>query len=157
MKKIVLVIFLLLPIGIFLFLRFFGENEFSIPVYYEQGVDSPPAGCDRKYDAPYKVADKLLENIGWNRRPALIVADSTVLIKKSLNRLEEDLVSGVQVIFFTGKDDYVSSFYACDLLLEAPWKVVLIDQERRIRGYYDPQTREELDRLVVELKILLKK
>jgi len=33
----------------------------------------------------------------------------------------------------------------------------LLDDQRRIRGYYDPQSREEVDRLIVELKILLKK
>jgi hypothetical protein len=45
----------------------------------------------------------------------------------------------------------------CFLFLKKPWTTILIDREKRIRGYYAPSTREESDRLIVEMKILLKK
>ena len=156
MKKVILVIALLLPILIFIFLRFFGKNEFSIPTYYENGVDNPPAGCHRNYDAPYQVSDSLLLGIGWSKIPVLIVADSSVSVRSDLNRLDDELTGRVQTIFLTGKDENLSALYSCDLLLKDPWKIVLIDDQRRIRGYYETGTRQEMDRLAVELKILLK-
>jgi hypothetical protein len=42
-------------------------------------------------------------------------------------------------------------------LLEGPRQAVLIDSQRRIRGFYDLRNRDEVDRLRVELKILLEK
>lgn len=156
MKKSLLVIALLFPIGVFVFLRFFGKNEFAIPVYYESGVEDIPTTCNRNYESPYLVSDSLLLNFGWNGRPVLIVADTTV--QSTLMKLDEDLSSEVQTIFLSGNsDDYLNNFFTCDLLLQKPWTTVLLDEQRRIRGYYDPKTREELDRLIVELKILLKR
>ncbi len=35
-------------------------------------------------------------------------------------------------------------------------RMILIDKEKRIRGFYDGTNREEVDRLIVEMKILLK-
>jgi hypothetical protein len=157
MKKIILIICLLLPVGVFVFLRYFGKNEFSIPVYYENGVDDPPTNCNRKYDSPYQVSESALLNFGWKGKPVLIVADSSRSVQLGINRLEEGITVELQTLFLTGKDEYLDQFYSCDLLLKDPWKIVLIDEQRRIRGYYDPETREEVDRLAVELKILLKK
>jgi hypothetical protein len=157
MKKVILIIALLVPIGIFIFLKMFGKNEFSIPVYYETGVENPPANCKREYQAPYLVPAAVLNNVDWNGRPVLIVIDSSRSVQSSLTGLDEDLAAEVQTIFLSGKDEYLVELYACDLLLKEPWTTVLVDDQRRIRGYYDPETREEVDRLIVELKILLKK
>jgi hypothetical protein len=157
MKKIILVLALLLPIGVFLFLGLFGKNEFSIPVYYENGVDSPLASCNRIYEAPYQVSDSLLTSMGWKGSALLIVADSSRTVQLGLRRLNEELKSEVQTVFPVGEDEQLDQIYSCDLLLQRPWTAVLVDDQRRIRGYYDPETREEVDRLIVELKILLKK
>ena len=71
-------------------------------------------------------------------------------------RLEEGISNNIQYLFMEGHDKYLNEILTCDLLLQPPWKVVLIDDDRKIRGYYDPEDRDEMDRLVVELKILLK-
>ena len=157
MKKILLIIALLFPIGVFVFLRFFGKNEFSIPVYYEKGVDNPPTSCNRNYQVPYQVSDSLLINLGWSGRPVLIVADTSQSVQKGLMRLDEELSAEIQTIYLSGDRDYSDQVFMCDLLLQKPWTTVLLDDQRRIRGYYDPNAREEVDRLIVELKILLKK
>jgi hypothetical protein len=34
--------------------------------------------------------------------------------------------------------------------------VALVDHKNRIRGYYDGKDRDEVDRLIVEMKIILK-
>lgn len=157
MKKVILIIALLLPIGVFVFLRFFGKNEFSIPVYYENGVDSPPIGCNRDYNSSYQVSDSLLTHLGWQGSSVLIIADSSHAVQLGLKRLNEELKDEVQTIYPRREVAFLDEFYTCELLLQMPWTTVLLDDQRRIRGYYDPQSREEVDRLIVELKILLKK
>jgi hypothetical protein len=42
-------------------------------------------------------------------------------------------------------------------MVHAPRNVVLVDNKKRIRGYYAIGSREETDRLIVEMEILLKK
>ena len=155
MKKIILVIALLFPIGVIVFLRFFGKNEFTIPVYYESGVNDIPASCNRNYQSPYQVSDTLLKNFGWSGTATLIVTDTTV--QTALTRLDQEFSAEVQTIYLSGEKDDLDQFFTCDLLLQKPWTTVLLDDQRRIRGYYDPKTREEVDRLIVELKILLNK
>jgi len=157
MKKVILIIALLFPIGVFVFLRFFGKNEFTIPLYYESGVEDIPTDCKRNYQSPYQVSDSLLINFGWNGKSVLIVTDSTPSVKKGLLRLDNELSGEIQTIFITEESDYLNEILTCDLFLQKPWTTVLLDDQRRIRGYYDPASREEVDRLIVELKILLKK
>ena len=156
MKKIILIIALLSPIGVFVFLRFFGKNEFTIPVYYETGIEEIPTTCNRNYKLPYQVSDTLLRNFGWSGQPVLIVADTSSLVQTSIARLDEELSAEIQTIFLSGERDYLDDIWMCDFLLKKPWTTILLDDQRRIRGYYDPKSREELDRLIVELQILLK-
>ncbi len=157
MKKVILIIALLFPIGVFVFLRFFGKNEFTIPVYYEKGIETIPEACAKNYQAPYLVSDSLLINFGWSGRPVLIVTDTSQSVQKGLMRLDEELSTEIQTILLSGERNYLDQVFMCDLLLQKPWTTVLLDDQRRIRGYYDPKTREEVDRLIVELKILLRK
>jgi hypothetical protein len=157
MKKIVLILALLFPIGVFLFLRLFGKNEFSIPVYYEKGVENPRSSCNRNYESPYLVSDTLLTGMGWKGSALLIIADSSRPVQLALKRLNDELKDEVQSVFPIGTDEYLDEIYSCDLFLHKPWTAVLVDDQRRIRGYYDPATREEVDRLIVELTILLKR
>ena len=156
MKKTILILVLLVPAGTFLFLKFFGKNEFDIPVYYQEGVELPPADCHRAYETPYLVPAALLNNIGWHGRPLLLVTDSSSVVQKGIMSLEEGIRSVVQTIFLEGKKNDQIELVTCDLLLKSPFTVVLIDDQRRIRGYYNPEDREELDRLTVELEILIK-
>jgi hypothetical protein len=44
----------------------------------------------------------------------------------------------------------------CLLRVDEPWSVVLLDQQNKIRGFYDGSRRDEMDRLDTELSILLK-
>ena len=61
MKKLLyLFLALLFPALIFVFLKYAGKNEFNIPVYFDQGVEKVPGGCDRSYPAPY-----LLDEDNW--------------------------------------------------------------------------------------------
>ncbi len=159
-KFIYLLLALILPIGVFVFLRMFGKNEFTIPVYYEQGVSDLQPSCTFTYPVPYTIPDSIMQRIGWasDKLVVLLVADTSSVVDLGLKHLQEEFeVNDFQIIYPSGENDSWDHWYACFFFLKRPWSAVLIDSEKRIRGYYAPNSREEVDRLIVEMKILLKK
>jgi hypothetical protein len=158
MKRIILFFALIFPIGIFIFLRYFGKNEFTIPVYYSNELPDSLAGCKQFEIIPYSVPESTLNKLGWNGNPAIITNDTLTDTRKNLFKLRQDFESDkLDVIVYSTSDSIINALCRCELLLEKPWTTVLIDKERKIRGYYSPSTREEIDRLEVEIKILLNK
>ncbi len=157
MKKVVLLLLaLLVPTAIFIFLKRYGRNEFTIPVYYEQSVAEIPTACGPNYQAPYRVAEAALRSLGWQGNASLIVADTSQEVQKGLRRLREEFdEASVQFISPSMAEVELDKFYTCSVFLQKPWTAILLDDQRRIRGYYAPGTREEIDRLTVEIKILL--
>jgi hypothetical protein len=157
-KLVYLFLALLLPIGVFLFLRAFGKNEFSIPIYYETEMPEHPASCQYSYKTPYTIPDSILHKAGWNGASvALLIADTSPEIIKNIKHLDEEFESSdFQRIYPLQDTSRWNAWCDCFFFLKKPWSVVLVDSERKIRGYYAPKSREELDRLTVELKILLK-
>lgn len=153
-KFIYLFLALLLPGLIFVFLRKFGKNEFNIPVYYETGVTDAPAACGT-YPTPYRVADSILQVIQEESRPILVAADTSAEVKRNLVRLKSELNNSFSVVFPESNTRW-ASWLDCAFLLQKPWTAVLIDKQGQIRGYYSPASREEADRLLVEIRILLK-
>ncbi|HPW62475.1 MAG TPA: hypothetical protein PLJ13_09280 [Cyclobacteriaceae bacterium] len=159
-KFIYLLLALILPIGVFVFLRMFGKNEFTIPVYYEQGVSDLQPSCTFTYPVPYTIPDSIMQRIGWasDKLVVLLVADTSSVVDLGLKHLQEEFeANDFQIIYPSGENDSWDHWYACFFFLKRPWSAVLIDSEKRIRGYYAPNSREEVDRLIVEMKILLKK
>lgn len=156
-KNIYLLLALVVPTAIFVFLRQYGRNEFTIPVYYQQAAEVP-AGCSGTYPAPYTVADSVLSLAGWKVEALLIVADSSRETLRAVKKISEEFKEdSFTVIFPSGEEAQLNRIYSCQLFLQKPWTAVLLDSQRRIRGYYAPGTREETDRLAVEINILLKK
>jgi len=147
LKKIILFAALPLPVLIFIFLKLFGKNEFEVPVYWSDGVNV--AGC-KSQPAPYVLPDSALNAWGWK-------GDKATLIVLGGNDIKDNLA---RVADLFEKDDYttirVSNVPTCLLLAGDSSKVVMVDNERQIRGYYTPTNRKETDRLAVELRILLK-
>ncbi|NJM25917.1 MAG: hypothetical protein HC859_10980, partial [Bacteroidia bacterium] len=65
MKKIILVIALIMPVGIFVFLKIFGKNEFAVAPLYRSGAIDVPDGCaGTTYQVPYTLPDEALEAVG---------------------------------------------------------------------------------------------
>ena len=57
-----------------------------------------------------------------------------------------------------GSPQQIDKFFRCGLILnEADYTswIILVDSERRIRGYYDGEDDEEVERLDLEVTILL--
>jgi len=161
-KLIYLFLALLLPGLIFLFLKKFGKNEFAIPTFYQHGVDSLNAICGTRYAEPYQLPDSVLQKTGWEGRPASIfLFQKEVLANKEFKRIMDsfDRKEFQVVEVDLQKMDKVLStrWSSCVFMVRAPRNVVLVDSEKKIRGYYAIGSREEADRLILEMEILLKK
>nr|WP_238354328.1 hypothetical protein [Fulvivirga marina] len=160
---------LAIPLAIFMFLRIFGENQFDIPVYYTDGVDKSYVGCSYA-DGQFLVPDSLT-----NGEVSLFMFfknNETYNLKElnnQLNRLMElyagdtpkvsifaaDSLSGVSRLDITSlPKQSIWSIMTCAFVTDTYNQFILVDAEGRIRGYYDTDLGE-MDRLVVEIKILL--
>jgi protein SCO1/2 len=156
-KRLYLFLALLLPILFSVFLKYFGKSEFNIPVYYETEVDSLGHECGYQYKIPYAVPDSLLVKlVGGAGHVIMITIDSTAGTKKNFERINEDVGNTSYQFVVLKNDSLTDKWKSCFFFLKKPWTTLLIDERNRVRGYYAPGTREETDRLMVELKILLK-
>ncbi len=171
-KSFLLFLALLLPILIFLFLRFFGKNEFSIPVYYERSIANQPALCSQTYEFPYRIP-------GTSTLP--ITGVTVVLFGADLEarQLEESAFQidrlksqsfgdAISAVWVDSSPQHLSDLgispvildsasydqeEACIYLMQSNI-LVLVDSARQIRGYYKEASLKEIDRLIMELKIL---
>ncbi len=161
---------LALPVLIFLFLKFFGRNEFSIPVYYENGIPADTLGCNTEDEAPYRVS--IAQPVQGN---VLIILDGgQSLIPNTernnlIRRVRQNGPEGLDIVVFFNKDagaplPLEGVFYVpkpeeswgtlrCSFVTSQERQLILLDDQRRIRGYYGLDL-EEVDRLLIELDIL---
>lgn len=144
-KGLLLFLALVLPALIFVFLKRFGRNEFSVPVFHRQAAEWEVPGC--------------MQTKGPFRYPkGSSSAKIRVITTQPLESLEHDLqliaqnIDSTQYEIIAVNSDSVRCLY---LLRDGDSEVVL-DTAGWIRGYYRLASREETDRLILELKILLK-
>ena len=175
-----------LPVVIFLFLKGFGRNEFSIPILYEQGLgDSLATPCLEKKKAQYVVKNNLVPEgikiIHFERLDGPVLKTRLEELERVQDVFYDDL--GISLNTFVNANslaisdiqdydqriEFLDSFWKKKGLDSLEWAnlkycsmamtdldnmVVLIDEENRIRGYYNILEREETDRLILELRIL---
>jgi len=179
MEKIVryftLSLLLIIPIAVFLFLKNFGENHFKVPVYYQSGTMIE--GCIQTGEQ-HKVAINALystekESIflcylpqhvegtafydgldriktKWQNINVIGVVDSnlnTIDVGTTLT-VNQELLDIVNCQFVLGQDKKLDTIPIN--------QIILIDHKLRIRGYYQGEILEEIDRLDVEIDILYK-
>lgn len=172
-KGLFLFLALLLPVLIFLFLRFFGKNEFAIPVYHLEASPAIPADCEIVYNFPYAVPnsshvplkgvsvvffmdgledrDLRESNFELTRLNSELGGRDIKLIK--IQSINKDSVGSENILYL---DSAVYQTEKRCYFLSGDYRIILIDEERKIRGYYPEATLKEVDRLLLELKILLK-
>ncbi len=159
-KRIYLFLALLLPALLFVFLKYAGRNEFNIPVYHDKGVVQVPGGCVSSYPSPYVVPDSV-RGSDHSEVQVLVFPMAGLDIDKVRSRIEDEFgaadVALLEPCKLSADSATCARLKKCVLLVNDPYEAVLIDSKGQIRGYYALQTREEEDRLRVELKILLKK
>ena len=155
-KVILLFLALLLPIGIFLFLKIFGKNEFAVdPLFTTQSAEDSTCFPIRY---PYHVPDSIA-------RLYPIENDSLVLILSANDDDEsirqrnraKDRMADFPVKWHSLDTSAQNKFHwKCVFLMREQKDVVLIDRRGRIRGQY-ASDREDIDRLITEVTIILKK
>lgn len=159
-KKIIfLILALLLPVTLFIFLKLFGRNEFQVPVLHEKVLPRIAGECDFDYVAPYRVPDSVMNAFTGNGVDSLYVFSFNRVDADAMGRIAAEF--GDDAVEVIGPQELESQFdpnflRRCVLLIQADTGVALVDHERRVRGYYDAKDREDVDRLIVEMKIILK-
>ncbi len=203
LKKVsLLLLVLVLPAGIYLFLREFGSNGYEVPVY--QTVD--PAGCgikdwnfalhvshrlagrqpDRSASDTYKIVGFLMEETDSKDGAGYIL--NLTRAYDALFDIEDvwfvTVVSpsfsndSMQTAFIDERDKILpnpgkwhiantmekaayEAFIECGLGFGdgkklSAFDLVLIDKQNRIRGYYDGVDYNEVERMIIEARILIR-
>ena len=158
-KIIFLFLALLLPVAVFVFLKTFGRNEFQVPVRHAEGTIEVPVNCQFQYATPYRIADSIMTVLHLNRNDSLFVFYFDASLNTAMDRVAVQFQDAPITILSSGQvagRTDARLVEECVLLMPADSSVALVDHQRRIRGYYDGRDRDEIDRLIVEIKIILK-
>lgn len=154
-----LLLALLLPGMVFVFLKFGGSNQFDIPVYPLPGTPLR-SDCAEVVSEGYKLPDSAQARLIPDVQKAYVVIfrDGDGDAQSIAKSVGEEI--GPKVEFVSGETlsadpIVVQRWKSCVFLLRAPWQTVLVDGSGKIRGFYDLRSRDEVDRMRVELKILL--
>lgn len=154
-KKIIfLFVALLVPSIIFVFLKMFGKNQFDVDVLYTDNMPEFTDKCNASYTLPYHLPDSVFAGLNKGDSAVFVYfgdANTTNFINRVLSRYSSDPV-GHKVF-----DRSNAALRECIFILEEPFDVALVDTKGRIRGQYNSSEREEVDRLITELAILLRK
>lgn len=171
LKITFLIITLAVPLAIVLFLQMFGENKFSIPVYYEEGVADEVTNCNFEKRS-FLVPDSLLTS---TKGPSIVLffkeTDSynAIALNNHVQRLKatfgketpemvfyasRKLVQHKDVVVRKLPQESLEHIMQCGFILKEFNRYILVDRKNRIRGYYGTAL-DEVDRLIVEIKILL--
>ncbi|MBS1558523.1 MAG: hypothetical protein JST69_07315 [Bacteroidetes bacterium] len=151
-KSVYLFLALLFPILIFFFLKFFGRSEFDIPIQYESGVPDSLRCTPHNERGQYFLPDSLFKGRKL-QRANLFVGDN----ENEIFHLKDDVGDTDWQVIFLREMPHPETIKNCILFLKKPWTAVLVDNQKRIRGYYSLTHRDDLDRLKIELTILMKK
>jgi hypothetical protein len=156
-KALFLFLALLLPILVFLFLRFFGKNEFAVPPLYTETFPESAQGCTIIKALPYRIADSVRTKLPFQNDSLVLITFGTPTPegKNQLKRVEGKF-SGDRVAFMQ-MNDSASAWKQCVFFLKPPFDQVLVDRQGAIRGQYTAADLDEADRLITEITIILKK
>lgn len=157
LKVSIITVVLLVPVLVFLFLKQFGSNEFNLPIYYNEGHPLPE--CSRS-DSSHKVSAEFIFTNDLHL--PLLAGFEDVNANEFLFDLTNVLDKYPEVKIFSADASDLQTMNCQlvlgeDQLIEQPIanKFVLIDDQRRIRGYFQLDELDDIDRLDMELDILL--
>ena len=173
-KLIILFLALLLPIVIFIFLKSFGKNEFEVKPLFQDSISLAERCASNRYEIPYTVADSITTKL-LNKDDSLTVivfedpmASNNKVLLTQINRLQKETLltkiwyvsekEGNEINAKVLKLDSVEYMVMreCIFLLKSSDCAVLLDAKRRIIGQYNLLDLDEADRLIMEIKIILK-
>lgn len=158
-KLIFLISALLLPVAVFVFLKLFGRNEFQVPPLLQDGEIEAPDGCNYRYVTPYMVPDSIADQLDMDNRDSLYVIWFDPAVDMAMRRVSVEYAHApvrlIPAATLQIRAD-LNVLQRCVLLMKPPASVVMVDHRKRVRGYYDGGDRDEVDRLLVEIDIILK-
>jgi protein SCO1/2 len=172
-KKFVLLVVVIIPVGLVLFVKFFGKNEYNLPVYYQNGYPAI-TDCTLVGAAVLEPAGLAFENLN---RVNLIFYEpecesnldffNSQTERIRLNMSEADFINYITIssVDSTYSQEVRKKFAVCGLLIAEQkeenlkdWKctgfIVMIDWKARIRGYYSGTDFEDIDRVILELNVM---
>ena len=158
-KALFLFLALLLPVSIFIFLKIFGKNEFNVEPLF---ANSPPPTSNecQTISLPYYLDDSIKSLLPFGNDSLVVIVFDGKGDSDSMNQLTrlEGEITKLPVGFLTlpGSDRHLF-WKRCLFFLHEPQDVVTVDAKGRIRGQYTSSDREDIDRLLTELTIILKR
>ena len=151
MKKIVILFLaLLFPACVFVFLKYFGENKFDVPPLFTTELPRDISGCSDSTVLPYKIPKSYQTKFSISDKDfTLVYIQDAEQTEKVLAKVKDKFGEKLN---FQG----VSSFeeIRCPLLLTSGQDIAVIDRSASLRGQYQSDDRDEVDRLMMELSIL---
>lgn len=184
-KALFLFLALLLPVIVFVFLKLFGKNEFTVEPLFQEEIEIPVTCDSFSYNIPYTIPDSILVALDWNKTDSatLIIFDdlnqeNRVRTHAQIERITKEFESEkltVLCVVDSGESTWLNNIREhikiveqsheklmttmnCVFLLDGLHNAVIIDSKKRIMGQYDLNDLEDADRLYVhELNILFKR
>ena len=83
-----LTVTLLIPVVIIFFLRIFGENVYSIPIFYSNGIPEDSVGC-HKNGIPHRIPDFSLRSDDGTNVTEKVLEDKYTIVDLYSTRDEE--------------------------------------------------------------------
>src|SRR5688572_18792167 len=136
-QVIILLVATVLPIGVFVFLKLFGRNEFGVEPLHQSGEMQVSSVCGDSYTTPYSVSENVLKGLQWSANDSLTlyVFDSVSLDMRDVKSRMAEAYQPQEVSMNRITSDSLQ-LGLCAFLIPADANAVMIDQKRRIRGYY---------------------
>jgi hypothetical protein len=166
---------------VFIFLKSFGKNEFAVTPLFQDSMVAP-TDCNAEYNTPYTIADSVLAKIQWSKEDSVFMVvfydfkegnqqELLLQINRILKEVKDPhlrvlsisvensdkgiIKNGTKNLFLANAE--LATMMNCIFLLKKSDNTIVIDSKKRIAGQYNLLDREDSDRLILELKILLKK
>lgn len=185
MKKSLLLFFaLLLPIIIYVFLKFFGKNEFNVPVLFADSVTVSIPCQAYSYPVPYHIPDSVLRKFSWNTHDSLTIVvfddenttsqhERKIAINRVFDQFKTEPLQVIRVYHTPPlaqsdsdsrlervqlEEETFHRIRNCIFLLSSEHDAVIVDSKKRIRGQYSLTKRDDADRMIMqEMNILFKR
>jgi hypothetical protein len=152
-QLILLFVALLLPIVIFVFLRTFGKNEFTVPPMFADTIPDLPEYCDGRKTLPYAIDAENLASLRIDIDSLACISFSSA--EERLGRVKEEFAN--DPLAFHRVTESNDQKRHCIFLMNEPFDVALVDSKGRIRGQYNSSKRDEVDRMLTEIAIIFRK
>lgn len=179
-KLIVLFLAMLLPVIIFIFLKSFGKNEFEVAPLFRENASIPVRCQSYDYTFPYVIPDSVTSALAFaSDSLLLVVTDDTnpenrkkisAQVTRILNEFKKEItrityiknaetpntVSDKRVMFLNVETEKFQTYRDCIFLMSEKQNAIILDAHGKIRGQYDLTDLDDADRLIMEMKIILK-